>query len=99
MFSDDSGGFVSVGEAVPEVLLEIRYYSTFNFIGDRIDGYERPVALLTREAAAPLKEAAGELAAKGYRMRIYDAYRPQMAVDHFMRWAEDPADTRMKAFF
>ena len=99
MFSDDSGGFVSVGEAVPEVLLEIRYYSTFNFIGDRIDGYERPVALLTREAAARLKEAAGELAAKGYRMRIYDAYRPQRAVDHFMRWAEDPADIRMKPFF
>ena len=51
MFSDDASGFVSIGEAIPDVILEIRYYSTFNFIGDRIDGYERPVALLTREAA------------------------------------------------
>ena len=99
MFSDDTRGFVSVGDAVPDAILEIRYYSTFNFIGDRIDGYERPAALLTREAAARLKEAAGDLAEEGYRLKIFDAYRPQMAVDHFMRWAEDPSDTRMKRFF
>ena len=49
-YSDDSAGFVSVGEAIPDVILEIRCYSTFNFIGDRINGYDRPVALLTREA-------------------------------------------------
>ena len=99
MFSDDMSGFVSVGEAVPDVILEIRYYSTFNFIGERIDGYERPVALLTREAAARLKEVSGDLAEKGYRLKIFDAYRPQKAVDHFMRWAEDAADTRMKPYF
>ena len=99
MFSDDATGFVSVGEAIPDVILEIRYYSTFNFIGDRIDGYERPVALLTREAADRLKEASDELGGQGYRLKIYDAYRPQKAVDHFMRWAGDPSDTRMKAFF
>ena len=99
MFSDDARGFVSIGEVIPDVILEIRYYSSFNFIGERIDGYERPVALVTREAAARLKEAAGELAGKGYRLRIYDAYRPQKAVDHFVRWAEDPADTRMKQYF
>ena len=99
MFSDDARGFVSIGEAIPDVILEIRYYSTFNFIGDRVDGYEQPVALLTREAAARLKEAGGELAGRGYRMRIYDAYRPQKAVDHFMRWAKDVSDIRMKAYF
>ncbi len=99
MISDDRSGFVSIGEAIPDVILEIRYYSTFNFIGDRIDGYEQPVALLTRAAAARLGEVSGELAREGYRLRIYDAYRPQMAVDHFMRWAEDVSDTRMKAFF
>ena len=99
MFSDDAAGFVSIGRAVPDVILEIRYYSTFNFIGDRIDGYEQPVALITREAASRLKEAAGELAGKGYRLKIYDAYRPQKAVDHFMRWAKDIPDTRMKEYF
>ena len=99
MFSEDSSGFVSIAEAIPDVILEIRYYSTFNFIGERIDGYERPVALLTREAAARLKEASDDAVEKGYRLKIYDAYRPQKAVDHFMRWAKDPDDTRMKAYF
>lgn len=99
MFSDDAGGFVSVGRLIPDVILEIRYYTTFNFIGDRIDGYEQPVALLTREAAARLKEVSCDLAGKGYRLKIYDAYRPQKSVDHFMRWAKDTADTRMKAYF
>ena len=99
MLSCNAEGFVSISEAVPDVLLDIRYYSTFNFIGERIDGYEEPAALLTREAAARLKEASDELVSKGYRLKIYDAYRPQKAVDHFMRWAEDPDDTRMKACF
>ena len=99
MFSDDAGGFVSVGRQIPDAILEIRYYTTFNFIGDRIDGYEQPVALLTKEAAAALKEVSDEVMAKGYRLKIYDAYRPQKSVDHFMRWAKDPGDTRMKAYF
>ncbi|MBO4377887.1 MAG: M15 family metallopeptidase [Clostridia bacterium] len=99
MFSDNSLGFVSISEAIPDVLLDIRYYSTFNFIGERIDGYLQPVALLTKEAAERLKEVSDELNAKGYRLKIFDAYRPQMAVDHFMRWAQDMSDTRMKAFF
>ncbi len=99
MFSDNAGGFVSVSEAIPDVILEIRYYSTYNFIGERIDGYEQPVALLTRQAAGRLKEAADELAGKGYRLKIYDAYRPQKAVDHFVRWAKDAADLRMKPYF
>lgn len=98
-FSDDASGFVSIAEAVPDVLLDIRYYSTFNFIGERIDGYEEPVALITREAAEALKAAAAECLGKGYRLKIFDAYRPQKAVDHFMRWAADPGDVRMKKYF
>ena len=99
MFSDNAEGFVSISDLVPDAILEIRYFSTFNFVGDRIDGYEEPAALLTREAAVRLKEACAELAGKGYRLKIYDAYRPQKAVDHFMRWAEDPSDIRMKQYF
>ena len=99
MFSDNAAGFVSVGEAVPDAILEIRYYSTFNFIGERIDGYEQPVALMTREAAERLRKASDEVCGKGYRLKIYDAYRPQKAVDHFMRWAGDVSDLRMKEYF
>lgn len=99
VLSDDASGFVLLSEAVPDAILEMRYYSTFNFVGDRIDGYEEPVALLTREAAAALKKVSDDLVSKGYRLKIYDAYRPQKAVNHFVRWAKDPNDTRMKRYF
>ncbi len=98
-FSDDASGFVSLGEVIPDVLLDIRYYSSFNFIGERIDGYEAPAALLTREAAKALKSVSDEALERGFRLRVFDAYRPQKAVDRFMRWAEDPADIRMKQYF
>ena len=96
---EDSSGFVYLAEAVPDAILEIRYYSTYNFVGDRITGYERPVAMLTKEAAKALREASDELVAKGYRLKIYDAYRPQRAVSHFESWAKDLSDTRMKEYF
>ena len=92
-------GFVLVGEAIPDVLLDIRYYTTYNFVGARIDGYEAPVAVLTLEAADALKLVSDDMKQQGLRLVIYDAYRPQQAVDHFVRWAEDIADTRMKAVF
>ena len=97
--SDDASGFVLLSDAVPDAILEIRYYSTYNFVGDRIDGYEQPVALLTKEAAEALKAVSDELVGMGYRLKIFDAYRPQMAVSHFMRWALDFGDVRMKAYF
>ena len=96
---DDFSGFVVLSEAVPDAILEIRYYSTYNFVGDRIDGYEVPIAMLTREAATALKKVSDELVTKGYRLKIYDAYRPQRAVTHFANWAKDIEDTRMKKYF
>jgi D-alanyl-D-alanine dipeptidase len=79
-----NSAFIEIANAVSDVILEIRYYSTFNFVGERIDGYVEPTALLTKEAADALKAAADELKGKGYRLKIYDAYRPQRAVDHFV---------------
>ena len=99
VLSDDASDFVLLSEAVPDAILEIRYYSTYNFVGDRIDGYEEPLALLTKEAAEALRAVSDELVAKGYRLKIFDAYRPQMAVTHFVNWALDPDDTRMKPYF
>ena len=96
---NDSSAFVSLTDAVPDAILEIRYYGTYNFVGARIDGYEQPTALITREAGAALRAVSDELVAKGYRLKIYDAYRPQKGVDHFVRWAEDLSDTRMKPYF
>lgn len=96
---DDPSGFVVLAEVVPDIIQEIRYYSTYNFVGDRIDGYEMPCALMTREAAEALKKVSDDLKKQGYRLKIFDAYRPQMAVSHFVRWAEDIRDKRMKKYF
>ncbi|MBQ8697585.1 MAG: M15 family metallopeptidase [Schwartzia sp.] len=95
----DANGFVLLSEAVPDIIQEIRYYSTYNFVGDHIDGYEEPCALMTREAAEALKAVSDDLMKQGYRLKVYDAYRPQRAVDHFVRWAENLSDKRMMSYF
>ena len=96
--TDDASQFVNLAEVVPDAILEIRYYSTYNFVGARVDGYEEPVALLTRQADS-LRAVSDDLLKQGYRLKIYDAYRPQCAVDHFMRWAANVNDTLMKPYF
>ncbi len=95
----DSSGFVALAEYIPSIVQEIRYYSTFNFIGDRIDGYEQPCALLTIEAARALKAVANEVNVMGYRLKIFDAYRPATAVRHFVLWGIEDTDIRMKPYF
>lgn len=96
---EDSSGFVDLSEFAPDVILEIRYYSDYNFVGRRIAGYEEPCALMTREAALALKAVAEDVKEQGYKLKIYDAYRPQMAVDYFVEWAGDLDDIRMKPYF
>ena len=95
----DASDFVVLADYVPSVIQEIRYHSTYNFIGDRIDGYEEPVAFLTRDAARALKAAANELIVKGFRLKIFDAYRPAVAVKHFILWGIEDQDIRMKPYF
>ncbi len=97
--TDDASQFVNLAEAVPDAILEIRYYSTYNFVGTRVDGYQQPVALLTRQAADSLRAVSDDLMKQGYRLKVFDAYRPQCAVDHFVRWAANVSDTLMKPYF
>lgn len=97
-FSSDASGFVMLTEVVPDAVQEIRYYTPYNFVGERIDGYEAPCALLTKEAAAALRAADDEFLARGYRLKIYDAYRPHKAVRHFLRWSRT-GDSRMQPYF
>jgi D-alanyl-D-alanine dipeptidase len=91
--------FTPITDVVPDAILEIRYYSTYNFVGARVDGYLEPLALLTKVAADSLLAVSDDLKQQGYRLKIYDAYRPQMAVAHFVRWAEDLNDSAMKPYF
>lgn len=97
--TEDTSQFVTLTDAVPDAILEIRYYGTYNFVGTRIDGYEQPTALLTKQAADSLRAVSDDVKSLGYRLKIYDAYRPQRGVDHFVRWAADIPDTLMKTYF
>ncbi len=91
--------FVVLAEVIPDVIQEIRYHSTYNFVGERVDGYEAPIAIITRQAAEALKGVNEEVMAKGYRLKIFDVYRPQRAVNHFIRWAKEVDNVKMKAYF
>lgn len=95
----DSSDFILLADYIPSIIQELRYYSSYNFIGERIDGYEAPVALLTREAARALKLVSSEMIVKGYRLKIFDAYRPTTAVRHFILWGIEDTDIRMKPYF
>jgi zinc D-Ala-D-Ala dipeptidase len=93
----NNDGFVDVKEFIPSVQLDIRYYTTDNFVGSRIDGYNAPKCFLTREAAVALKNVQEELARNRQSLKIFDCYRPQRAVDHFVRWAKDLSNQKMKS--
>mgnify|MGYP001247397391 CR=1 FL=1 len=90
-------GFVYADDHIPGVLLDIRYFGEDNFVGARIDGYKGPYAILTKEAADALAKVQEEVRSLGYTLLIYDAYRPQKAVEHFKKWSRDPDDTKTKA--
>lgn len=92
-------GFVLLSDYVPHIVQEIRYYSTYNFIGERIDGYEEPCAILTKEAARALKTVSNEMMVRGYRLKVFDAYRPACAVGQFVLWGIEDQDIRMKPYF
>ncbi len=95
----DPSGFVLLSDYVPHIIQEIRYFSTYNFIGERINGYEEPCALLTKEAARALKTVSSEMIVQGYRLKIFDAYRPACAVRSFVLWGIEDQDIRMKPYF
>ncbi|MEU7784131.1 M15 family metallopeptidase [Amycolatopsis sp. NPDC049159] len=94
-----SPGFVALSDVAPSILQDIRYATPHNFVGRRVDGYLAPSCLLTRQAADGLRKAQQRLRKRGYTLKVYDCYRPQRAVDHFVRWAKDLADEKMKAEF
>jgi len=91
--------FVYLDDFIPNVVIELRYNSSFNFLGINVDGYINNKCIVTQEMAEALKKVQNELQAMGLGLKIYDAYRPQVAVDHFLRWANDKTDTLTKKEF
>lgn len=92
-------GFVDLKKTVPSLVIELRYYDINNFVGQRIDGYEAPVCYVSTSAAHALKAVQAELLSFGLGLKVFDAYRPQRAVNHFVRWAKDLNDTKMKEYY
>jgi zinc D-Ala-D-Ala dipeptidase len=91
--------FVDIKEVIPSIVLAIRYYTPHNFVGEKIDGYNAPKCFLTNQAAFALNNVQEELNKYSLSLKLYDCYRPQRAVNQFIKWAEDPADTKMKEEF
>ncbi|MER5213721.1 M15 family metallopeptidase [Streptomyces sp. NPDC002838] len=91
--------FVALRTVDPTIIQEMRYFTPHNFVGERIDGYQQPLCILTRPAAKALHAAQLKLLRKGYTLKVYDCYRPQRAVNHFVRWAQDLDDQAMKGEF
>lgn len=89
-------GFVYVETIIPDIRTEPRYFTDRNFMGRRVAGYLAPRCILTREAAEALKKVQYELQQCGMGLKIFDAYRPQCAVDDFVRWGNDLDDTKMQ---
>ncbi len=92
-------GFVYVKNIIPDLVEDLRYFTTNNFMGEKADGYEANHAILSKEAATALSKAADELREKGYVIKIYDAYRPQKAVDHFVRWSTTDDQRNKKDYY
>lgn len=89
-------GFVYLQEFIPDIKTDVQYYGSNNFLGTRVRGYENPVCIISRPAALALKQVQSELNTFGLGLKVFDAYRPQMAVDQFIEWADNGSDTKTK---
>lgn len=97
--SYDKSDFVPVYTMINDAVYDIRYYSNYNFTGKKINGYKAPVAYMTKESLKALSQAADDLRKQGYRLLIWDTYRPQKAVNNFVTWINNPNDAGDKSFY
>jgi len=98
-FAQLAEGFVYVEDMIPSIKVELRYFGTNNFVGQKIDGYKKDRAILSKQATSALKKVQEELKQFNLSIMIYDSYRPQQAVNHFVRWARNLNDTINKQRF
>lgn len=91
--------FVDAAAVVDALVVDMRYFGDNNFVGQRIDGYERPRCILSAPAANALAAVQHDLAARGFGLKVFDCYRPQRAVAHFVRWAQRIDDVKRKREF
>lgn len=92
-------GFVYLTDICPTVEVELKYFSEDNFVGKKVDGYHSNNCIVSHKAALAVQKVQEELLKHGLSLKIFDAYRPQSAVDHFVRWSRDENDTITKKMF
>ena len=97
--STDKSDFQKVSDVIYDAAYDIRYYSDNNFTGHRIAGYKAPIAYMTKDSLKALAIAAEDLRKQGYRLLIWDTYRPQKAVDDFVEWINNPNNEGDKTFY
>ena len=91
--------FVDAASVAPGLLVEARYAGAHNFVGRPIEGYDKPICYLTKPAAAALAQVVADLEPRGLTIKVFDCYRPERAVAHFVRWARNLGDVKMKSEF
>ncbi|MGD9580950.1 MAG: M15 family metallopeptidase, partial [Vampirovibrionia bacterium] len=89
-------GFCYLKEYIPNIVIDLRYKSDNNFLGRQVKGYKDAKCVLSIDASEALKNVQNDLNDMGLGLKVYDAYRPQIAVDDFVEWAKDINDTKMK---
>lgn len=99
LYSQIPDRFVEIRTIIPDIIVDLRYYSEHNFLGRKVNGYNAEKCYITKEAADSLAKVQNELRKFGLTLKIYDAYRPQRAVDDFVNWAKDLSDTITKKEF
>ncbi len=93
----DKSGFEQIKAVIPDITYDIKYATQDNFVGTVVDGYSDQSAYITKEALKALVNVQSELNSAGLGIKVFDAYRPQKAVDHFVRWGKIEMDTLTKA--
>ena len=91
--------FVDISLEIPEIVTDVKYFTGENFVGEKIDGYDAPIVLLTKKATIALKRVQKQLVEKGYGLKVYDGYRPKCAVEHFIRWVNTEENGKTKDFY
>ncbi|MBO6523863.1 MAG: M15 family metallopeptidase [Balneolaceae bacterium] len=99
LFAQEGSTFVNIKNISESIITEIRYASSFNFVGVKVDGYKAPKCLLTKSAAEALVRVQTKLESESYSLKIFDCYRPQQAVNHFVKWASSDKAHFTKAVY
>ena len=92
-------GFVYLKDIDDSIIVDLKYYSNENFTGQYVEGYLSNNAILTKESALALSDAQDDFNKLGYSLILYDAYRPQRAVDFFVQWSNNSYDTINKRIY